>query len=169
MNICQKCRECCKFSKEDEYFSPVFTENEIIKAKLDKKLFKKKSNNVFQINLIKSKIGNYLVCPLLDEETHLCKIYINRPIDCKLWPLIFMYDKNRKNIFLACFDKSFCKILEKMDDNEFQEYKKNALEFIKSKKIIDKFKEHKDLIWDYEDGTFLIAKINLSNSSLQTI
>ncbi|MBU5689753.1 MAG: YkgJ family cysteine cluster protein [Candidatus Aenigmatarchaeota archaeon] len=169
MNICQECRGCCKFSKDDEYFSPVFTKKEIENAKINRKMFKQKSKNVFQINLIKSKLGNYLVCPFLDEETHLCKIYANRPMDCKLWPIIFMFDKNGKDIFLACFDKSFCKILENMSEDEFIEYKKNVMEFIKSNKLIYQLKEHKELIWNYEKDTFLIAKINLSDSSLQTI
>ncbi|MEO0281743.1 MAG: YkgJ family cysteine cluster protein [candidate division WOR-3 bacterium] len=169
MNICQSCRGCCKFKKDEEYFSPVFTKNEIQNAKIKKKMFKKKSDNVFQIKLVKSKIGDYLICPFLDEKTHLCKIYINRPMDCKLWPIIFMFDKKKKDVLIACFDKSFCKILEKMDEDEFEKYKNNVLEFIKSNKILDQLKEHKELIWDYESDTFVIAKIDLSNSSFQTI
>lgn len=169
MNICQQCRGCCKFEKNEKYFSPVFTKKEIETAKIDRKLSKKKSDNVFQIKLIESKFGDYLVCPLLNEESHLCKIYPNRPMDCKLWPIIFMFDKNKKDVLVSCFDKSLCKVIENMSDKEFEEYIKNVFKFIKSNNIIDQLKKHKELIWEYEHDTFVIAKLNLSNSSLQTI
>ena len=158
MNQCQHCRECCKFAADETYFGPLFTQDEI--KGLDKSLFKqyKNSKNVFQIQLVKSKKEDCYVCPLLDEASHLCTIYEKRPFDCKIWPFLFMRDKNNEPV-LACFDKELCGIFNSMVDAEFNK----ELQKMNNKTTIEFLKKHKELIWDFEEDTFIIKRISELN------
>ncbi|MEM5799181.1 MAG: YkgJ family cysteine cluster protein [Candidatus Aenigmatarchaeota archaeon] len=160
MNICQKCRECCKFKKDEEYFAPLFTKEEIKIIGAKKNLFKKKGSGVYQIKLVKSKINeNILVCPFLNEETHLCKIYPNRPFDCKFWPFIFM--KDRKSIILGCFKKDYCEITKQMSEEEFKKYLLSIFDWIKTNKIEELIKNYPDLIWEKENDVIVLRKFSI--------
>lgn len=159
---CTSCKECCKFYEEHLYFAPTFTKEEIASVKgIDKKLFKpfKRSKNVFQIKLAKSKENKKLyVCPLLDEKKHLCSIYGKRPIDCRMWPFMFVKDK-KNQVFLACFEKDACPIMDKMDEKSFKAMISSATAKMKKDKVAKIIKEHPAIIWDYEDDTFLVCRL----------
>jgi Fe-S-cluster containining protein len=160
MNVCQKCRGCCKFKKDDEYFAPLFTKNELEKIKANKKMFIRRSKNVYQIKLVKSKIDkDILVCPFLDEESHLCKIYASRPFDCKFWPFIFM--KEKEKIQLGCFEKEFCLITKTMSNEEFKNYLNSVFHWIEENKILDLIKEHPSLIWEKEKDVIVLKEFSI--------
>jgi Fe-S-cluster containining protein len=160
MNVCQKCRGCCKFKKDDEYFAPLFTKNELEKIKANKKMFIRRSKNVYQIKLVKSKIDkDILVCPFLDEESHLCKIYANRPFDCKFWPFIFM--KEKEKIQLGCFEKEFCLITKTMSNEEFKNYLNSVFDWIEKNKVLYLIKEHPSLIWEKEKDVIVLKEFSI--------
>lgn len=152
---CQKCRECCKFEKDEIYFAPLFTKEEVDELNKENITFKKKSNNVFQIELKKS--NNYYVCPFLDESNHLCTIYEKRPFDCRIWPFIFMKKDNR--IVLACFDKDLCPDMENMKKRQFPRLTKKVLKWIKKNDILKLIKEHEGLVWGFEEDAFVVKDI----------
>lgn len=158
-NNCIRCQGCCKFLEEDIYFAPLFTRDEIkkIKGKNQQNHFKK-YKDVFQVKLVPSKKEKGMfVCPFLNEDEHLCKIYSLRPLDCKLWPVIFMKDKDK--IVLACFKKHMCTLTNKMKDNEFEDFVSKKLDWIKKEKALETLKKHPGLVWDFEANTFIIKKI----------
>lgn len=144
MNVClASCRSCCKFQPQDKYFAPIITTAEIAKLKTSKsnrKMFLpyKNSKEVSQIRLVKSKFStNLFVCPFLDEKTQSCAIYRYRPMDCRFWPLLFMFNKKRDKIYLAHFNKNFCQITARMDTAAFKKYlDKTFHNWLQNKKII---------------------------------
>ena len=154
---CKKCRECCKFEKDEIYFAPLFTRGEIERLK-NKASFKpyKNSDEIFQIELIKS--GPIYVCPYLNNREHICKIYENRPFDCKIWPFIFMKDK-KGNLVLACFHKDMCRVVGNMSDKEFEGYREETMGWLEKSKMVDYIRMHKELAWDYEADTFIIKEM----------
>ena len=155
-NACQDCRECCVFEEDERYFAPLFTKSE--KDNVPKAGFKpfKNSDAVFQVELV--KLGERYVCPYLDTGTHLCGIYRNRPFDCRMWPFIFMKDKDGDTV-LACFERDMCPSFDKMCDEDFKKLTDATLSWIKEGGILNFLKEHKELIWDYEEDTITIKKI----------
>ena len=167
---CQACRGCCKFSKEDIDFGPLFTREEIdiLKSKikvLPKLKSFKGSSKAFQFELIKSRQedGSYkYACPFLDEQTHLCDIYQYRPLDCRMWPFLIMRGEENKKSFIACFEMEDCPVTDKMDDLQFLAYKKELFSLIEGENILSVVKENPDMIWDYIRGTFMVAEIDLS-------
>ena len=169
--MCFSCRECCRFLKSQQYFAPVFTEEEYKKLKsMHKNLprFKRHigSKNVYQVILKKSKLyPKEYVCPFLDEKKHSYKIYNNRPFDCKIWPFIVM--KKGKRTVISYFSGDYCDIVDSLPRKIFNSYKKSVVEFITSKKCLRTIKTHPALIWKYEKGTKRVKDITkLLNSSI---
>jgi Fe-S-cluster containining protein len=154
---CEKCRECCYFEEDERYFAPLFTgtERDAIDLKASFKPFKN-SDNVFQVELEES--GERYVCPFLNEETHLCRIYKKRPFDCSIWPFLFMKDRDGETV-LACFERDMCPDFDKMSDDKFSKLCDAKISWIKQGNILNFLKEHKELVWDYEEDTIIIKKI----------
>ena len=159
---CQLCKECCKFEADESYFAPLFTKEEI--KNIEKQngktdFFKnyKNSDNVFQIKLVKADNNKY-VCPFLDGDSHLCKVYSMRPFDCRIWPFIFMKDKKGRSV-LACFDKEICSNLKNMKQEEFDKLKENFISWLYASDSLSIVLKNKELIWDYEEDTFIIEEI----------
>lgn len=152
---CLNCKGCCKFEEEKLYFAPLFTKDELRKIDVKKAEFKpyKNSNNVYQIKL--KKQNNLYICPFL-KQNHLCEIYNERPFDCRFWPFMFMKKNNK--VYLCC-DTDLCPEVEELTEKQFNELKDKVLKYIKDNNILDLIKTHKDLIWDYEEDTFIIKEI----------
>jgi len=173
---CQQCRECCKFEEDEKYFAPLFTKAEI--EKLDNKFgnnpkvmakvnFKpyNGSRKVFQVELVKSgQIPGIWVCPFLDEQTHLCSIYSERNLDCKLWPFIFMHGTGNDVVF-AHFDRDMCPIWNDMNEEEFSELKKKALSMLDDQKVLETLNEHPELVWQPEQYTTVISRHKMGRST----
>jgi hypothetical protein len=169
-NDCQACRGCCRFSKEDIEFGPLFTKEEIDMLRDKLKVlpeFKscRGSSKAFQFELIKSmqKDGSYkYACPFLDEQTHLCDIYQYRPLDCRMWPFLFMRDEENRRSFIACFDMDDCPVTDRMTDSQFLAYRDELFRMIDKEKILHLVKENPDMIWECIEGTFMVAEIDFS-------
>lgn len=171
-NVCQKCRECCKFEEDELYFAPLFTKAEVKRIKAIGKRASKRANpaanavfhpykgsdKVFQVELVKSKQDPKLwACPFLDEKSHLCSIYSKRNLDCRLWPFIFMNSK-KGEVVLAHFDRDMCPLWDKMREKDFSRLKKRMLRMVKEENIIETIREHPELAWDYEQYTTVISR-----------
>lgn len=169
MNKClTACRSCCKFKKDEIYFAPKITREEIARIKSNgayKQVFDpfKNSRKVFQISLIKSKFSkDIFVCPYLDEDTQACNIYDIRPFDCEFWPFLLMHDEKREKICIAHFNKEICQITGAMSKTRFEYYLNKCLnKWVHDKNIRKLISKYPELVWDYESDTFVIKEINL--------
>ncbi len=162
MNQCQSCKDCCKFEEKDAYYAPIFTQEELTKIKDKNNTFFpfKNSRNIFQIKLIKTKHPKILACPYLNEETHLCEIYEIRPIDCKIWPFLFMHSENKDKILLACWDKDACPKTDKMTQEKYNEYLSEQEKELTKMNMPEFIKKNPEYIWDYEPYTITIKEIS---------
>lgn len=163
---CEKCRTCCKFKKDEKYFAPLFTDEEVEKIlkkiKVNPPLFKKykKFENIFQIRL--KKISKDLfVCPFYNQSTAMCKIYRLRPIDCLIWPFFVARSKDGKRVLLFRFERACCLACKEADKNEFNLLQDRIKKLVSSKKIIDFYKKHKGLIWNYEKYGIKVAGLSI--------
>jgi Fe-S-cluster containining protein len=185
-HACQKCRGCCKFEEDELYFAPLFTKAEVekIKAKVScnassaKKAkpslnaafhLYKNSDKVFQVELIKSEDDPKLwVCPFLDEKTHLCSIYSERNLDCRLWPFIFMNSK-KGEVVLAHFDRDMCPIWNEMKEEDFLKVKQRMVLMLEEEEIVQTLREHPELAWEYEQYTTVISTHRIGKASVAAV
>lgn len=158
-DTCTKCKKCCRFDDKDLYFAPILTDEEmetIIGLGYSPNLFSKFKdyNKIFQLKLIKN--GKKYDCPFLDLQSHLCKIYPNRPFDCRIWPFIIMRDKKNK-VVIGCFNKEYCDIV--YSKKEFDIFSNKLLKWIEKEKIVELISKYPGLIWDYEEDTSIIMRL----------
>jgi Fe-S-cluster containining protein len=160
---CFSCRDCCYFYKNQRYFAPLFTEDELRKIKKLKKQmpkFKRYKNHAHTYQVVLKKVRNkklMYVCPFLDEKTHICTVYSARPFDCRTWPLMVMRKKNR--VYVAYFNQDFCPALKDLNEKEFRDYISYMVKLVTGKRYINFLTKHPNLIWDYEKDVIPVKEI----------
>lgn len=89
--ICLSCDGCCRYSRRESSWSPLFLQKEIEELTqrgiLPAALFcgdRKPS----RINLVPFK--DAWACPCFDQSGSLCRIYDDRPLDCRVYPFLFV-------------------------------------------------------------------------------
>ena len=154
---CFVCRDCCTFYKEgnDREAAPLFTpEEKLIAEKIipgENFVFLEKKK-MFQAKLVDySKDKELFACVFLDHETHACRIYKDRPFDCKIWPYIIIKNPDGK-IELRLFDKQHCPSMGKLDDESISKYTGNFMKRLE--RYYPMIKENPGMILDYDDDYF---------------
>ncbi len=84
--FCLKCKGCCRFINKDSIFRPSVSKDFAIKHNIQR-------DNLKKIKLIKEK--NLFYCPFLELKTNKCKIYDERPLDCRLYPFLLLDIENK--------------------------------------------------------------------------
>jgi Fe-S-cluster containining protein len=116
-------------------------------VKLSRELLVKQ--NKFKLKLYK----DIYICPCFNPYDSKCRIYPNRPFDCKLYP--FLLARKGDKIFLG-FDLKCPFTEDKQNSDEFKQFKNYLLNFLKQKDIETMIKNNPQLIADYkEDVVFL--------------
>ncbi|MEM2658891.1 MAG: YkgJ family cysteine cluster protein [Zestosphaera sp.] len=119
--VCSDCRiNCCK-----RFYAVLLPEEE-----------KDFENSSFSIDTELGSVRaigsrNGLSCPYLDD-TGMCSIYVRRPLDCRLWPVILYYDfkTGEKVIYLDldCPAVASGKLPSDLIKNVIEELKKLSLD-----------------------------------------
>ncbi|MEM2277407.1 MAG: YkgJ family cysteine cluster protein [Zestosphaera sp.] len=120
-SVCSDCRiNCCK-----RFYAVLLPEEE-----------KDFENSSFSIDTELGSVRaigsrNGLSCPYLDD-TGMCSIYVRRPLDCRLWPVILYYDfkTGEKVIYLDldCPAVASGKLPSDLIKNVIEELKKLSLD-----------------------------------------
>ena len=99
---CQRCEVCCRFPESDSLLRPYFTDVEIRQALnqgIDPTRFPDLAG--CQIAVVAHPTGDGYVCPAFDPDTHRCRIYAVRPLDCQLYPFAIMWNAAHDQILFA--------------------------------------------------------------------
>ncbi len=151
-NICTGCRGCCIFDKDYYFFAPVVTKEE--KQILIEKHSKNESDFEEKDGRLQIKLKQFTedkVCPFLNTKTWLCGVYENRPFDCKLYPYVLMWDKDKAHVVLA-IDKSGCPAYDLKKEEEKLHYHQEIVKYLNSEKTREMLQKNNYLIWDYLEG-----------------
>lgn len=163
---CFSCCQCCKFKADETDFAPVFSEiemNSIPKKYTSQTRFLiKPSKHSFQIQLTPSKKETGLfVCPFYDEEKHLCSIYPYRPLDCQLWPIMLMRNKENTAVDIVCVEPEYCPSVAHISQVEKEKYYAYIVNYLNSPRIQSYIEKYPDIIWSYESGYNKIGEMKL--------
>ncbi|MFH1622642.1 MAG: YkgJ family cysteine cluster protein [Candidatus Omnitrophota bacterium] len=160
---CLKCDVCCRFVEPHSIWSPLFTNSEINylveKDILPPLVFtthpdtQKNNPRAQRINLIQDR--DIFICPCFNSPDNRCKIYIDRPFECRLYP--FLLTKKEGQIYLA-IDKK-CPYLNSVEEDKIKSYTGYLKRELKKPEAISFVKQIKDLFLDYppKDLEFLFS------------
>jgi uncharacterized protein len=100
--VCCQCEVCCRFPEVDSVLRPYFTAREIrdaIAHGLDSSRFSDRGG--CQVTVVPNPREEGFICPAFDPDTHHCRIYAVRPLDCRLYPFALMWNGTHETILLG--------------------------------------------------------------------
>ncbi len=157
LKYCLRCRQCCQFKKGDEDWSPLFDNDEV--KEIDKLKIKagwRKSGVAWRTKLVSSgKNKKLLLCPFFDQTRSLCRIERQKPLDCLIWPFVFMKNKKETAINLNYYGQKYCPGLKEIGKKEFNRYKKYLSQ------ICQKINKQKisDISWDFDPEAIFVKEL----------
>lgn len=156
---CLRCRECCRFREDRQYFAPLFTASEIEAIRATREdmpefIPYRNSERVFQVVLKRAEQPHPVypyVCPFLDEDNYACTIYENRPFDCQTWPFLIHKVRQAGRTLVAYFTGDVCLAMKEVEPADFEEYRAYFEALITSEKYLQLLRAHPELIWEHID------------------
>ena len=100
--VCVACEVCCRFPETDSFLRPYFTAMEIrvaVERGIPASFFPELKG--CQIEVVPNPSGEGYLCPAFAPTTSQCRIYDVRPLDCRLYPFVVMWDAEHRAIVLG--------------------------------------------------------------------
>ena len=158
--ICLGCDICCRFTSCDTIWAPIFTEEEI-KLLVDSNtlpplLFTEtKSKHTHRINLKPYK--DYFICPCFNPQDNKCKIYHDRPFECRLYPFLLVKEKDK---FCLAYDKK-CAYMKDDTNKDREGYVECLRSEFKKKENQAFLRQHQELFFEYPlDDIVIVSDLN---------
>jgi Fe-S-cluster containining protein len=166
-DVCRACQGCCRFHERGTVWSPLFLTSEIEvltgEGVLEAGVFLE-TNRASRINLMER--GDILICPCLDYEANRCRIYRQRPFDCRLYP--FLLARRDKEVF-AAVDEKCPYAFEVFKNAEPKEYLDELTRALDSEVFSQAVKKDPDIVQVYcQDIRFLRPLPYLSSNMYGT-
>ena len=119
---CLRCEVCCRFPSPDSPLAPFFSNDEIeaaVAAGAPREAFPPSAFGPGHPVFLEP-FEDIARCPCFRPERNDCRIYANRPGDCRLYPFMLMYDAPGKRVLLG-LDRYCPTMQEKKSDPRFSE------------------------------------------------
>ena len=143
---CLSCDVCCRFTEADSVWSPALLEDEI-QAYVSQGLLQKAPARGRMPLVSNSAEGNHL-CAFLIPESHQCRIYAERPLECQLYPFLLV---SRGGKTWLALDPSCPYAMERLDEPGFQDVLRETLAFLTQPETMDLLRRHPHLFQPYEN------------------
>ena len=111
---CLSCDVCCRFNDPATDMAPAFSPDErerVLAAGLARGAFSGAESAVGE-RLWLTVDATGARCPAFDRAANGCRVYGSRPLDCRLYPLVLMYDEDGSNVLLGA--DLACPVVEAM-------------------------------------------------------
>jgi Fe-S-cluster containining protein len=132
--FCLRCRGCCRFSRQDSIWQP--------------HLLREEEKALGRIPVVFDTGENGFICANLRLTDNKCRIYANRPFECRLYP--FLFNRRNDKIFLA-LDLNCAFVRDNSKDLRSSEYTRSLIEFVQQKNCLDTLKDNPLLAQEYEE------------------
>jgi Fe-S-cluster containining protein len=138
---CLKCRGCCRFAEAVSVWTPtVSAEEEKILSSSGAIICKSKLATVPG-----AEAAEY-ACSLLNQEDNKCRLYTDRPLECRLYP--FVINAVSSKVFL-CVDLNCPFAREHFRDVQFVQYVEYLSGYFNSKPALELLRSQRQLIQSY--------------------
>lgn len=109
---CFACDVCCRFPEQDSPLAPYFTPDEI-KTAVARGVAPERFSDPggCRIELVRHPTGPGYLCPAFDPASNGCRIYADRPLDCRLYPFVVMHAPDGRATILGADRK--CPVVQR--------------------------------------------------------
>src|SRR5437867_899226 len=164
--VCFTCDVCCRFPERDSPLRPYFTREEIQAA-----IARGTSPDAFPDHS-GSKVavvpqGEGYRCPAFQAETGQCGIYEDRPLDCRLYPVAVMWDRDHADVVMG-WDSKCPFIRDNLESAESRAYVERTAAFLESQEAVQVFISNQQLIASFQDDVIVLRRLDRLTQGLRT-
>ncbi|TAM42613.1 YkgJ family cysteine cluster protein [bacterium] len=146
--FCLKCRSCCRFKEADSVWSPCLLDEEM-QGLVDRPGIPAVSISADRrIQVVVDPAGAGFICPFLNASDNKCRIYDQRPFECRLYPFLINL---RKGKVLLTVDLNCPYVIERINTPEMREYIAYISSYLNSPKQLKNLKDNPQIIQAYEE------------------
>jgi hypothetical protein len=158
-STCLRCDVCCRFPDPDSPLRPYFTGEEITAAtdagNLEPRLFPLPAGS--QVSLVPDERGEGYLCPAFDPETARCRIYEQRPLDCRIYPFVLMWNASHDQVVLG-WDRK-CPFMPEQLPSVICEHADRVIGQVSRPELVDRISRHPRLIGEFQDDVVTLAPL----------
>jgi len=154
-SLCLTCDVCCRFPEETSFLAPFFTKEEIGFLPTPDLPFRDDSPQGSKIKLVSHDEG--CRCPYFDPATHYCKIYGERPLDCRIYPFALMRDPSG-SVVLG-IDTKCPFIQEHANDPQMSQDADSVRKFLESESIAKVIVSSPELIGPHQEDVIILHRL----------
>jgi Fe-S-cluster containining protein len=165
-HVCLTCEVCCRFPEADSFLRPYFAEEEITRAValgIDSSHFPNAKGA--QIALVPHPSGEGFVCPAFEVETSRCRIYQQRPLDCRLYPYAMMWDSAKDQAVLGWDSK--CPFMVNAPHRAITSAAEPIAELLEQDETVCTVAQHPRLVGPYQDDVSIIRPLPRISEALR--
>lgn len=157
-SACFHCDVCCRFPDPDSVLRPYFTDEEIASA-VDRGL--KASAfpdlNGSQVTLVPNPQGEGFLCPAFESTTGRCLIYDQRPLDCRLYPLVLMWNASHDQVVLGW--DSTCPYTKEHVPDSIRRHADQVLAVLEEQSTVQRIADHPRLVGRFQSEALVLAPL----------
>src|SRR6266540_926497 len=163
--VCFTCDVCCRFPERDSPLRPYFTREEIQAA-----IARGISPDAFPDHT-GSKVavvpqGEGYRCPAFQAETGQCGIYEDRPLDCRLYPVAVVWDRDNTDVVMG-WDSKCPFIRDNLESTESRAYVERTAAFLESQETVQIFISNQQLIGSFQDDVTVLRRLDRLTQGLR--
>src|ERR1051326_1065448 len=155
---CFACDVCCRFPDAESPLRPYFTEDEIraaVAAGVPPDAFP--DHHGSKIRLVPH--GEGFVCPAFRPETGQCGIYTVRPLDCRLYPIAVMWDRDGREIVMG-WDTKCPFIRDNLESDQSRAYVGRTADLLEDDRTVHVFLTNPQLIGAFQDDVIVLQRLD---------
>ena len=149
--LCLTCDVCCRFPERESFLRPFFTAEEIEQAVAHgaaPEHFPDPGGG--RIRLMPHPHGEGYLCPCFDRVTQHCAIYPVRPLDCRLYPIALMRDREGHDLIMG-LDTKCPYVRDSANASRLRDYVERVGREMERPALRDVLAGYPDLIGRFQD------------------
>ncbi len=157
--VCFACDVCCRFPEQDSALRPYFTKEEIraaVARGISPEAFPDHAGS--KIAVAPHGEDGYC-CPAFDPQTGHCRIYEDRPLDCRLYPVAVMWDQAHAAVVMG-WDSKCPFIRDSLDSPESRAYVERTFAFLESQETVPIFYANQQLIGAFQGDVIVLRRLD---------
>lgn len=154
-SLCLTCDVCCRFPEETSFLAPFFTREEIERLGPAQARFFHSPATGSKIKL--QPHGEGCICPYFDPQTQYCKIYGERPLDCRIYPFAILRDP--EGAVVLGIDTKCPFIQMHATDAQMKVDAEEVAAFLESDSIRPILETHPALIGRYQEDVIIVRPL----------
>jgi Fe-S-cluster containining protein len=163
--VCFTCDVCCRFPERDSPLRPYFTRKEIqaaIARGISPVAFPDRTGS--KVAVVPS--GEGYRCPAFQAETGQCGIYEDRPLDCRLYPVAVMWDRDHAEVVMG-WDSKCPFIRDNLESAESRAYVERTAALLESEDTVLVFFANPQLIGAYQGDVIVLRRLDRLTQGLR--